>query len=50
MNQHPNSVISGICSRAGIVLAKGDAARIHRMVPDLDPGTGKIYLEKSMCM
>lgn len=35
---HPNSVISSICSRAGIDLSKGDAARIHDRVPDLDPG------------
>lgn len=34
--EHPNSIISAICSRAGIQLLKGEAASIHEKVPDLD--------------
>ncbi|MCE6958835.1 hypothetical protein LAZ40_07205 [Cereibacter sphaeroides] len=36
MQDHPNAVVALICSKAGIALRRGDAARIHGEVPDLD--------------
>jgi ATP-dependent RNA helicase SUPV3L1/SUV3 len=37
MQDHPNSIITRICFRAGIQLKKGQAAKIQAEVPDLDP-------------
>jgi ATP-dependent RNA helicase SUPV3L1/SUV3 len=37
MQEHPNSIITRICAKAGLQLKKGQAAKIQAEVPDLDP-------------
>lgn len=37
MQEHPNSIITRICFKAGLQLKKGQAAKIQAEVPDLDP-------------
>ena len=38
MQEHPNSIITRICAKAGLQLKKGQAAKIQAEVPDLRPG------------
>lgn len=37
MQEHPNSIITRICAKAGLQLKKGQAGKIQAEVPDLDP-------------